>query len=190
MSNHWIQTFTGIKFDLLEPTEEMFCIEDVAHHLSIINRFVGASKFHYSVGYHCVLSCQMAPKHLKLEALLHEIDEPYINDLSYPLKMLLLETTDVIKNISSNIKKIGWKKFGVLDTDNDYAHTIEAKKLKEIDCRMAITEEMQLMRNKGWLYGEKYEGLEPYFGIEILKLDPSNIEQLFLAEYRKWRRDN
>ncbi len=89
MSEFWIQTYTGIKFDLLEPTIDMINIIDVAHHLATLNRFVGAARFPYSVGYHCILSCKHAPFGLELETLLHEIDEPYINDVSFPLKNLI-----------------------------------------------------------------------------------------------------
>lgn len=186
MSDYWIQTFTGKKFDLLEPTEDMICIEDIAHHLSCINRFCGAARFPYSVGYHSVLACCKAPAAYKLEALLHEVDEPYINDISYPMKEFIrwnvTQHCSFMDVLSNKIKFLADKVFKL-------NRIYECKKIIEnIDVRLAITEEAQLMRNSGYLHGPKYEGLRGYADVNILKLSAENVEELFLKEYKKWKR--
>ncbi len=49
------QTYTGRMVSLLDPKPEDICIEDVAHHLAIVNRFGGATREPYSVAQHAVL---------------------------------------------------------------------------------------------------------------------------------------
>jgi hypothetical protein len=71
----------------------MVCIEDVAWHLSLINRFCGATVRPYSVAEHCLLVTEIlersvpnaAPMLLRC-ALLHDAPEAYTNDLSTPMK--------------------------------------------------------------------------------------------------------
>jgi hypothetical protein len=82
----WIQTYTGKAFDLLDPTPDMVCIEDIAHHLALINRFTGATREPYSVAQHSVLCSRIVPHHLALTALLHDAAEAYCTDVSRPMK--------------------------------------------------------------------------------------------------------
>jgi uncharacterized protein len=82
----WIQTYTGKAFDLLTPTPDMVCIEDIAHHLALINRFTGATQKPYSVAQHSVLVAGLVPAPLKLAALLHDAAEAYCTDISRPMK--------------------------------------------------------------------------------------------------------
>ncbi len=84
--NTWIQTYTGKAFDLLHPTPAMVCIEDIAHHLALINRFTGATAEPYSVAQHSVLCSYVVPPEHALAALLHDAAEAYCTDVSRPLK--------------------------------------------------------------------------------------------------------
>lgn len=45
----WIETFSGRRFDILDPKPEQFCIEDIAHSLSLLCRFTGHCKHFYCV---------------------------------------------------------------------------------------------------------------------------------------------
>lgn len=53
--NPWIQTRSGIIFDLVAPIEQMVSLTDIAHGLAHINRFTGHTRYPYSVAQHCVL---------------------------------------------------------------------------------------------------------------------------------------
>ena len=53
----WIETYTGKQFWFLNPTPEMFDIEDIAHALSMVCRYAGHVTHFYSVAAHC---CVMA----------------------------------------------------------------------------------------------------------------------------------
>lgn len=79
----WIWTYTGrrLEFDKPEPY-----IADIAHHLSIINRWTGATREPYSVAQHSVLVSKQLPERLALFGLLHDAAEYAFNDLNKPAK--------------------------------------------------------------------------------------------------------
>lgn len=77
--------------ELVNPLElrpQEINIWDIAHPLSQICRFTGHSPFHYSVAQHCCLLAQRVPEELKLQALLHDAAEAYLNDIAGPIKHL------------------------------------------------------------------------------------------------------
>lgn len=108
---YWLQTYTGKKIDLINPTREMVDIEDIAHALSMICRFNGHCRDFYSVAEHSVMveamgsqlwmkreserhagKLHVPPKptseflQQSLALLLHDAAEAYIGDLTTPLK--------------------------------------------------------------------------------------------------------
>ena len=108
---YWLQTFTGKKIDLINPTREMVDIEDIAHSLSMICRYNGHCRDFYSVAEHSGMVETMGSQILlrreaernsgKLSApprptseivqqslalLLHDAAEAYIGDLTNPFK--------------------------------------------------------------------------------------------------------
>jgi|SRR5271157_3540357 len=110
-SMYWLQTFTGKKIDLINPTREMVDIEDIAHSLSMICRYNGHCRDFYSVAEHSVMVEAMGSQILlrreaernagklsvppkptseivqqSLALLLHDAAEAYIGDLTTPLK--------------------------------------------------------------------------------------------------------
>lgn len=75
-----------------------FNIEDIAHSLSIQNRFIGHTKHPYSVAQHCVNCVAVAIDVYKindseflLNLLMHDAAEAYIGDIISPVKKLLYE---------------------------------------------------------------------------------------------------
>jgi hypothetical protein len=87
--NPYILTASGRHFDLLDPTPDQVCIEDIAAALSKLCRFTGHTSDFYSVGQHCLHVMTLVPEHLRLEALLHDADEAYTGDVSTPTKLAL-----------------------------------------------------------------------------------------------------
>lgn len=133
--SYWMQTYTGIKFDLWAPTPSMVCIEDIAHHLSIINRFTGGTKWPYSVAQH---SAEVAIEVPCLEALLHDAHEAYIGDISTPLKNLVKGYSNILDEIKSHIDLAIRIKFSLQPFE-------EVVGLHEADMRMLMTEKKLLM---------------------------------------------
>ncbi len=86
-----IRTFSGRYVDPLAMRRRDICIEDIAHHLSLICRYTGACPVHYSVGQHSLLVMSRlaywgASLPLQLAGLLHDAPEYVLNDLASPVK--------------------------------------------------------------------------------------------------------
>lgn len=89
----WIETESGIAFDLLTPRVEDVSLVDIAGHLSKINRYAGATlgPIGYTVAQHSVhvsriLEVWGAPLDVQREGLLHDAPEAYYGDVSTPVQ--------------------------------------------------------------------------------------------------------
>ena len=83
----WQLTYTGKIINPLDLKPEDICIEDIAHHLSLVNRFAGATAKPISVAQHSVYVsrlCDDTPH--RLQALLHDATEAYLGDMVKWLK--------------------------------------------------------------------------------------------------------
>jgi hypothetical protein len=93
----WMLTSSGLEYHLSGPAAlgangRTIAIEDIAHHLSLINRFTGATSRPYSVAEHSLLCCEIAARAgaspvVQLAALMHDAHETYVTDLSSPAKI-------------------------------------------------------------------------------------------------------
>jgi 5'-deoxynucleotidase YfbR-like HD superfamily hydrolase len=107
----WIQTHSGMAFDLLNPLPGMVVLDDIAWALSNLNRFTGHAARPYSVAEHsinvaarvsndfCDATTLFTAERVReqnslcLAALLHDAEEAYLGDLSSPFKALLRNYT-------------------------------------------------------------------------------------------------
>lgn len=79
----YICTFTGREVDPLNLKQSDIYIEDIAHALSLCNRFAGHTKRPISVAQHsvyCSRICNNTP--YALQALLHDAAEAYLGDVT------------------------------------------------------------------------------------------------------------
>jgi hypothetical protein len=114
-----IKTYpSGIYFDLLDP--QVFDVKpgDIAHHLSLLNRFVGGTPTAYSVGEHCLLVSNLCERGtgdrtLALAGLLHDATEAYLGDVSGLLK----KTDDLAgyREVEHRLSRVIEKRFGLAD---------------------------------------------------------------------------
>jgi hypothetical protein len=81
-----IPTFTGKRVNPMHLEVEDVDILDIAHHLSMICRYTGATEEHYSVAQHSLIVSAYCPGELKLAGLLHDAPEAYMGDLTHPIK--------------------------------------------------------------------------------------------------------
>lgn len=187
MSNYKIQTYSGQLVDYLDPQPETIKIEDIAKALSNECRFGGQSRFHYSVGQHSILACGLAPKHLKLEALLHDAEEAYIKDMPSPLAAAIGRgMVSQYETVKKRFKKVIKDKFKLIWTEEGY------RIIKEIDLRLAITERDALYFKPipfqdCWPGG--VDNLAPYVNLPIFPESMINIESRFLQLFQMYRRD-
>lgn len=78
-----ILTFTGRVVNPMDLTEDDIDIEDIAHHLSCINRWCGALREPISVAQHCVhVSWLLKDTGFELDGLLHDASEAYLGDVT------------------------------------------------------------------------------------------------------------
>lgn len=109
-----------IDFDLINPTEEMINISDIALGLSYNSHYGGFVPGYFSISQHVLemlnqyrFECkdQNISPDLKIEqaCLLHDASEAYTGDMKKPLKILLPE----FEKIEDKIQSVILKKFGV-----------------------------------------------------------------------------
>jgi hypothetical protein len=83
-----ITTYTGKFVKPLELRPEDICVEDIAHSLALINRFVGHTRVPLPVAQHCVIGARMLAHtpHAK-QFLFHDSSEAYLGDVSRWVKL-------------------------------------------------------------------------------------------------------
>lgn len=90
MSNHpRIVTFTGRTINPLQVRPDDLDINDIAHALSLCNRFAGHTTTPISVAKHSLLVASLvaeAPVEVRRQALLHDATEAYLGDVTKWLK--------------------------------------------------------------------------------------------------------
>lgn len=95
----YLKTRSGRRFYPLDPSPDDIVIEDIAHHLSNLCRFSGATSEFYSVGEHSVRVAHFVEANTSMQgissadhwtyvlaALLHDGSEAYCIDLPRPIK--------------------------------------------------------------------------------------------------------
>lgn len=87
----WFTTSAGVHFYPVAPLPTEVHLRDIAHHLSNLCRFNGATREFYSVAQHSVLVARQLPPELQRWGLLHDASEAYVGDMVRPLKYQLPE---------------------------------------------------------------------------------------------------
>lgn len=171
--NNWIQTHSGIAFDLDYPTPDMVNVEDIAWALSNLCRFTGHVNEFYSVAQHSLLVSSKVPKRWRLAALLHDAPEAYIGDISAPLKWALTGgvpgMVSPLAAIESNIWRVITTKF--------LLPLCLPECVWVADTRMLMTEATQLLGKppKKWQVPAR-----PYKGMEIRPQVPTEAFEEFI----------
>lgn len=180
-----VQTYTGQRVDLLDPKPENINITDIAHQLSLINRFTGATGEAYSVAQHSVFvaaEAQREASSLTLAALLHDAHEAYIGDISHPLKRAITGALDrhgfdvnPLGAIANRLNDAIARRFG-FQYDQFYTRGI-----KQADLVALATERRDLMTPDpaSWPI---LDGIEPH-PEPIRPLPARDAEQLFLDTF-------
>lgn len=177
-----IKTFTGKRFDLVDPDPATVDIVDIAHALSMLCRFTGHCREFYSVAQHSVLVCnrvaaQHAPAKVTLAALLHDAAEAYTGDLNRPAKLAMGRTWLIFEH---KIHCAIARRFGI--------STIYPLIIKDADDRVLATE----MRDLTWqpgagesqdLHGGDELGVSPYTDFVMEPIDQKAAFRLFMNRF-------
>lgn len=145
----WIETRTGIHFDLVNPKLDCIDIIDIAHALSMLCRYVGHCRYFYSVAEHSIKVAQILPDNLKMAGLLHDAAEAYTGDMSRPMKRLMPDIAVVEEKILSVI----FEKYNVPH------HLLHNAQIKKADNILIATELRDLM--SGDAVGWEMEHIDP-----------------------------
>ena len=145
---NFMHTFSGKMFRYLKPDPEDVCIEDIAHGLSQLNRFVGQTTKPYSVAQHSVLVSQTCPKEFALYGLLHDATEAYTNDVCRVLK--LSPGMGIYKWYENLAMLAVCKKFGLPEK--------EPAEVKTADLVLLLTEKRDLFKYDCLWAVNKYDG--------------------------------
>lgn len=131
---------SGAYFDLLDPWNSAFTIEDIAHGLSNTCRYAGQCNAFYSVAEHSWHTSYIVPGPWKLAALMHDAAEAFIGDVTRPLKSLL----PGYKRIERNVEDAIAIRFGIAGMD--------APEVKSADLAMLAAEQAEIMpaHADGW----------------------------------------
>jgi len=103
LSPSMMQSYTGRVIDLRDFRTADVDIRDIAHALSLVNRFTGHTKYPYSVAQHSVMVSRMVQPEHAMWGLLHDASEAYLGDVARPLKMLLPEYKALEQRVQSVI---------------------------------------------------------------------------------------
>lgn len=131
-----IVTYTGKKFDVLNPDPDLICLEDIAHALSQTCRFTGHTRNFYSVAEHSYYCSKLVTITEHQQArLLHDAAEAYLNDIASPVKRCLPEYNRLEETIICTIFN-KYSLFGIAPWD---------ERIKDADKYMLRSEIFQLM---------------------------------------------
>lgn len=168
----WMQTFGGRRFYPLDPKEDELYIEDIAHALSLQNRYGGHSLFPYSVAQHSVYLSHVIEPEFAYEALMHDASEAYLCDIPRPIKPDLHN----YYQLEGKLMEIISKKFG-------FKYPMSAQ-VKFGDNRMLTTEKRDVMRSG--LEWENYtDDKYPPYENKIVRITPEEAESLFLQRFKE-----
>lgn len=177
--NYWskraIETWTHKYVDIFDPDPDSICIEDIAHHLSMLSRFVGATKYPYYTAQHSViLASFFEDTVMALQALMHDSPEYCINDIPAPIK----QEFKMIKEIEDNFCKAIFDKYNI-----PFPWSSEIDRL---DKCLGKEEGRQLGKNVDeWSnYTEDKIGKLP-MEIDIIPWNPEQAEEAFLKSFRR-----
>jgi hypothetical protein len=176
MSKAWIETYSGGKFDILDPEPDQFSIEDIAHSLSLLCRFTGHCKFFYSVAQHSYLGSYLVPEKDALWFLLHDASEAFIGDANRPLKHFT-DAGKAYQTIEANIMRVICKKFGLPGEQPASVH--------EADNAMLFAEKDQIMQPMEW----GFWGDQKSAPVRISEQSPREAELCFLGRFYQLKKE-
>lgn len=165
----WIQTYSGRKFNPLNPVGDAIVIQDISHALSMQCRFSGHTNEFYSVAQHCVGVSYICDAQDALWGLLHDAAEAYLVDIPRPLKHSgkMAEYIEFENKMQYAI----CERFGLPIT--------EPESVKKADKIMLATEARDLMSplHKEW------RNLEEPLPFKIVPLSHREAKDLFMKRF-------
>lgn len=166
----WTQRVDGHLVDLEDPRLSDICIHHIAHAESLLCRYGGACLRFYSVAEHSVLAAEKAPDEFKLDTLLHDGTEAYVQDLTRNLKKLV---GPAYAEVEDRFARLIAEKFGT-------RYPLPAE-VKEIDNRIIADERQQNMNPAKLAWSPRVP-----LGVELKFWTPAKARYEFLAAFYRY----
>lgn len=135
--NDYVLSLSGARISFAKPDPAAFLIEDIAHALSMIPRFNGNLRQHYSVAQHSVLVSRLVPSRYAFRGLMHDASEFALGDMSSPLKARM----PAYRRYEARMQAAIHKAFGIAAT----CPSAESAAIKQADLQMLAAEKKQLI---------------------------------------------
>lgn len=170
--DEWMVMPSGKRFWPYGPRAKDIDIEDIAHCLSMLCRFSGATTEFYSVAHHSVLVSRVVCAEAALAGLLHDASEAYLGDIIRPLKRNLTFYRQTEDKVMAAI----CERFGLDDHDSSLW-----KEVKRGDHVLLSTEFRDVARCGARITVPE----EPPMKEKIRPLGPAASKRLFLARFKE-----
>lgn len=196
-----IQTYSGNMVDIFDFKKEDFSLDDVAHALSLNNRYNGHTQERYSVARHCINMYMSVLKDLKvgiskedsynrscklIKALLHDAAEYILPDVPAPYKKHFL-----IEDQNFNIRKfydiehcILRQIYSFLDVSSVFFDEESDDYIKHYDLRMLVVEKKALMSSVKDIEWTSLSGIEEarYFSRDVDLETTKNLYKMLVNQ--------
>jgi len=184
-----IDTASGVRLDLDNPSPEDIRIEDVAGGLSKVCRFGAQPLEYYSVAQHALLVRRMVVEaghpELALVALHHDSHEAYLCDIPSPLKSKISADTDIYDEACKTLDRTIAEAF---DLEWPEKGSEEEAIIKHADRQALLMEATRLLPDGGEaLRQDKGLGEDEYRDLASLEepLPPAEAEARFLEAHKE-----
>jgi uncharacterized protein len=169
----YIVTYTGCKFNLLEPDSRDIDVVDIAHALAMQCRWTGHTKHHYSIAQHAYYCSFIGPDNEAFHRLNHDDSEAYIGDMSRPLKHYT-EAGDAYRRVEWPIQNLIYESYGM--------SIVEPISVKLADEGMLYAEQQQLLPPLAFETSNVFKKSLPA-GIQIEEWTPKFAEKMWMDRF-------
>lgn len=166
----WIETFTGKRMHLADPTADEVCLEDIVQSLAHVNRYNGHTGKPFSVLQHLilcdavwnVLTTKLQGGYLAVNLLstvvrpyllLHDAHEAYTGDITSPAKALP-ECTE-FKNVEKRLDRVIYEHFRLPEPTNAVQQWV-----KFVDLLVLGTEHSSIFTARHQMWNLPYNPME------------------------------
>ncbi len=185
----YVTTYSGVKVFPFNASTDSITIEDIAHHLSQLNRWLGGTVYPYSVAQHPINVAltikrwyELDPidsiqlKTVVLQALMHDATEAYCNDVATPIKNNLPD----YKELENNLWEVISEKF--------YLPSKWFPKVAEADSYLAQLEAVNLLQKiPDWVQLNASELLYGQGNLDFSYWGHDRAKQEFLAMFEQYK---
>ncbi len=175
MGTRYFRTYSGKHVHPLSPRPEEIDIEDVAHSLSQMCRFLGHTEGFYSVAQHSVHVSEQVPREDALWGLLHDASEAYLCDLPSPIKRD--PEMSIYRIAEDRLMLAVCKKFG-LPPKMPHSVAVADKVLLATEFRDVTT-----MDDPDWIINEC--GQKPLWDYHVVPWPPIVAECRFMERFQE-----